>query len=227
MPACPESNSGCFSASGSDWRHLIKGGDVMKISRALKVVLTVVAVAAAFGCDLRMGRPEAAETVIREDVANMKTATFGAGCFWGVEAAFRKIEGVVATQVGYTGGTKEDPTYQQVCRDRTGHAEAVEVTYDPSKVSYDDLLDVFWAIHDPTQLDRQGPDYGSQYRSAIFFHDAEQETLARASKERLVESGRFKKPMATEIVPALEFYRAEEYHQQYYEKRGGGACLIR
>ena len=199
----------------------------MNMLRVFKVVVPVVAAAAAFGCGLTSGRPEAAETVTREDVEIMKTATFGAGCFWGVEAAFRKVEGVVSTQVGYTGGSKEDPTYHEVCTDRTGHAEAVEVTYDPSKISYDELLEIFWAIHDPTQLNRQGPDYGSQYRSAIFFHDAEQETLARASMKRLNVSGRFKRPVATEIVPASEFYRAEEYHQQYYEKRGGGACPIR
>ncbi len=127
----------------------------------------------------------------------MNKATFAAGCFWGVEAEFRRVDGVTATRVGYTGGTLENPTYRDVCSDRTGHAEAVEVTYDPDRVSYDDLLNVFWENHDPTQLNRQGPDYGSQYRSAIFYHDPEQEAAARASKERLERSGKFRRPIVT------------------------------
>src|SRR5215217_7741214 len=143
-------------------------------------------------------------------------ATFGAGCFWEVEAAFRKIEGVVSTSVGYSGGTSENPTYKDVCTGQTGHAEVVEVEYDPSRVSYEELLEVFWENHDPTSLNRQGPDVGTQYRSAIFFHTPEQEAAARASKERA--QGRFKKPIVTEIKPASEFYRAEEYHQRYFEK---------
>jgi peptide-methionine (S)-S-oxide reductase len=150
----------------------------------------------------------------------MKTATFAAGCFWGIEAAFRRVPGVTATAVGYTGGTTAEPTYRQVCSDTTGHAEAVQVTYDPGKVSYEQLLELFWQIHDPTQVNRQGPDFGSQYRTAIFFHDAEQEAAARASKERLTASGRYRRPIATEIVPAATFWRAEDYHQQYFEKRG-------
>ena len=154
-------------------------------------------------------------------------ATFAAGCFWGVEAAFRQVEGVRSTAVGYTGGTLENPTYRDVCTDKTGHAEAVEVTYDPSKVSYDDLLRVFWQLHDPTTLNRQGPDVGTQYRSAIFFHDAEQEAAAKASKEALQKSGPHKKPIVTEIVPASEFWPAEEYHQQYLEKRGLAHCTIK
>ena len=156
----------------------------------------------------------------------MAIATFAAGCFWGVEAAFRQVPGVTATRVGYTGGTTTNPTYKQVCTDRTGHAEAVEVSYDPARVSYDDLLRVFWETHDPTQRNRQGPDIGTQYRSAIFYHDAEQEAAARASKERLERSGVHKRPIVTEIVPAQTFYQAEDYHQQYLEKRGLATCRI-
>lgn len=156
----------------------------------------------------------------------MHKATFAAGCFWGVEAAFRQLQGVTATRVGYTGGRFENPTYRDVCSDRTGHAEAVEVTYDPARVSYDDLLAVFWENHDPTTLNRQGPDVGTQYRSAIFVHDAEQETAARASKERLEREGRYRRPIVTEIVLAPTFYPAEEYHQQYLEKRGLATCHI-
>src|SRR5208282_1643606 len=158
--------------------------------------------------------------------SRMEKATFAAGCFWGVEAAFRQLKGVVATTVGYTGGTLKDPTYQDVCTDRTGHAEAVQVEYDPSQVSYDDLLSAFWENHDPTQLNRQGPDFGTQYRSAIFFHDAQQEAAARASKGKLESSGRYKRPIVTQIVPAAEFYPAEEYHQQYLEKRGLAHCHL-
>ncbi|PYU90301.1 MAG: peptide-methionine (S)-S-oxide reductase [Acidobacteria bacterium] len=154
-------------------------------------------------------------------------ATFAAGCFWGVEAAFRQVEGVKSTAVGYIGGTLENPTYRDVCTDQTGHAEAVEVTYDPSKVSYDDLLNVFWQLHDPTTLNRQGPDVGTQYRSAIFFHNAEQEAAAKSSKEALQKSGTYKKPIVTEIVPASEFWPAEEYHRQYLEKRGLAHCTIK
>jgi peptide-methionine (S)-S-oxide reductase len=150
----------------------------------------------------------------------METATFAAGCFWGVEAAFRKVPGVVETTVGYTGGHTENPTYEEVCSDRTGHAEAVRIEFDPEQVSYEQLLEVFWNIHDPTTPNRQGPDVGSQYRSAIFYHTPEQEAAARASKEKLERSGHFANPIVTEIVPAAEFYPAEEYHQRYYEKEG-------
>jgi peptide-methionine (S)-S-oxide reductase len=155
---------------------------------------------------------------------HMEQATFAAGCFWGAEDAFRKLPGVKETAVGYTGGRFENPTYRDVCSDRTGHAEAVEVTFDPKEVSYEQLLDVFWENHDPTTLNRQGPDVGSQYRSAIFTHSPEQEAAARASKERLGVSGRYSRPIVTEIVPAPTFYRAEEYHQQYFEKRGISHC---
>ncbi|HMH05977.1 MAG TPA: peptide-methionine (S)-S-oxide reductase MsrA [Terriglobales bacterium] len=157
----------------------------------------------------------------------MAKATFAAGCFWGVEATFRQLPGVTATRVGYTGGEFPHPSYKDVCSDRTGHAEAVEVEYDPAKLSYGKLLEVFWENHDPTQLNRQGPDTGSQYRSAIFFHDAEQETEARASKQQLGQSGAFKKPIVTQIVPAVTFHPAEDYHQQYLEKRGLATCHIK
>ena len=150
----------------------------------------------------------------------MEKATFGAGCFWGVEAAFRKIRGVHATAVGYSGGGLESPTYEDVCSGTTGHAEVVQVEYDPSELSYDGLLEVFWSCHDPTTPNRQGPDVGTQYRSAIFFHTPEQQAAASASKERLERSGRYRRPIVTEITPASPFYRAEEYHQRYNEKRG-------
>jgi peptide-methionine (S)-S-oxide reductase len=148
----------------------------------------------------------------------MSIATFAAGCFWGVEAAFRRVPGVTDVTVGYTGGQTEAPSYEQVCTGRTGHAEAVRVAYDPERVSYDELLAVFWDIHDPTQHNRQGPDVGPQYRSAIFYHDAEQEAAARASREQV--QARFSRPIATEITPASAFYPAEAYHQRYLEKRG-------
>ncbi len=154
----------------------------------------------------------------------MAKATFGAGCFWGVEAAFRQVTGVTSAAVGYLGGTLKNPTYHDVCTGKTGHAEVVQLEYDPSQVSYDELLNVFWSLHDPTTLNRQGPDVGTQYRSAIFFHNAEQEAVAKASKEKLQSSGRYKRDIVTEMTPASEFYRAEEYHQQYIEKRGQASC---
>ena len=154
----------------------------------------------------------------------MAIATFAAGCFWGVEDAFRGVKGVKSTTVGYTGGHTKNPTYKEVCSHTTGHAEAVEVDFDPKQVSYQKLLDLFWEIHDPTQLNRQGPDVGTQYRSASFYHDAEQEAAARASKAAQEKSGKFHGPVVTEIAPAPEFYRAEDYHQQYFEKRGVKSC---
>ena len=154
----------------------------------------------------------------------MQKAIFGAGCFWGVEAAFRCVEDVVETAVGYMGGTFEHPTYEDVCTDLTGHAEVVEVVYDPSQVSYDELLNVFWSIHDPTTRNRQGPDVGTQYRSVIFYHNAEQEAAARASKEKLQQSGKYKREIVTGIKPATTFWRAEEYHQRYFEKHGMSPC---
>ena len=155
-----------------------------------------------------------------------RKATFAAGCFWGVEAAFREVEGVVSTSVGYTGGSIENPTYENVCTGLTGHAEAVEVVYHPEVVSFDELLDFFWSIHDPTTENRQGPDVGSQYRSAIFYHDREQEAAARAKMEKLQRSGLYRGEIVTEIVPASEFYRAEEYHQRYFEKHGRRGCRL-
>ena len=156
----------------------------------------------------------------------MKKATFGAGCFWGVELAFRKVEGVSDAAVGYAGGQLPAPTYRDVCSGKTGHAEVVDVDYDPEKVSYRQLLEVFWANHDPTTPNRQGPDIGTQYRSVIFTHDAEQQTEALASKAENEAGGRFRRPIVTEITPAGTFYRAEEYHQRYLEKNGRGGCSI-
>jgi peptide-methionine (S)-S-oxide reductase len=156
-----------------------------------------------------------------------EVATFAAGCFWGVEATFRKVKGVKYTQVGYTGGDYPDPTYRDVCGGQTGHAEAVEIIFDPAVVTYDKLLELFWNMHDPTAFNRQGPDIGSQYRSAIFYHNEEQRNAALASKINLQMSGRYKTGIVTEIVPAGTFYRAEEYHQQYIEKSGrSGGCPI-
>jgi peptide-methionine (S)-S-oxide reductase len=157
----------------------------------------------------------------------MAKATFAAGCFWGVEATFRQIPGVISTRVGYIGGKTENPTYKEVCTDGTGHAEAVEVDYDPPKVKYADLLKVFWENHDPTQLNRQGPDWGTQYRSAIFYHSPEQAAEAKASKESLDKAHVYSKPIVTQIVPAVTFFPAEDYHQQYLEKRGLASCHIK
>lgn len=150
-------------------------------------------------------------------------ATFGAGCFWGIEEAFAQVPGVVDTAVGFAGGTLENPSYKDVCTDRTGHAEVVELSFDPSRVTYEQLLDTFWDLHDPTTPNRQGPDVGTQYRSVIFFHSPEQQAAAQASKEKQQASGRYKRPIVTEIKPAPKFYRAEEYHQRYVEKKHVGA----
>lgn len=163
----------------------------------------------------------------KEGDVKMEKATFGAGCFWGVEATFRQVKGVVATTVGYCGGSFDNPKYEDVCTDQTGHAEVVEVEYDPAMVSYEHLLDVFWSNHDPTTRNRQGPDIGTQYRSVIFYHTPEQKAAAIAAKERLAKSGKYKRPLVTEIVPASTFWRAEDYHQQYLEKRGLSSCHIR
>jgi peptide-methionine (S)-S-oxide reductase len=153
-------------------------------------------------------------------------ATFAAGCFWGVEAKFRMIPGVVDAVVGYSNGHTKNPTYKDVCTDETGHAEVVQVTFDPAQVSYEKLLEAFWMLHDPTQMNRQGPDSGTQYRSAIFIHSPEQEAAAKKSKATLEASGKFRRPIATEITQAGTFYRAEEYHQRYLEKRGAASCHI-
>ncbi len=161
---------------------------------------------------------------IGEKPAQLEKATFGAGCFWGVEATFRQKPGVWRTLVGYSGGQTDNPTYKEVCADNTGHAEVVQVEYDPTKVKYEELLQIFWENHNPTTLDRQGPDVGSQYRSAVFFHNDEQKQLAEKSKQELSASGKWSKPVVTEITPAKPFYEAEDYHQQYLEKRGMSSC---
>ena len=156
----------------------------------------------------------------------MEKATFAAGCFWGVESAFRSAKGVTDAQVGYTGGTTKNPTYRDVCGGDTGHAEAVEVTFDPAKISYEQLLKLFWDMHNPTTPNRQGPDVGSQYRSAVFFHTPDQKATALAVKEQLEKAGKYKAPIVTQIAPAATFYRAEEYHQRYNEKNGLSSCHI-
>ena len=156
----------------------------------------------------------------------MERATFGAGCFWGVESFFRQVPGVIDAVVGYAGGSVANPTYKQVCSDRTGHAEVVEVSFNPAQVSYEKLVDIFFANHDPTQLNRQGPDLGTQYRSVIFTHGPEQERIAREKKESLARSGRFRRPVVTAIEPAPAFWRAEEYHQRYFEKNGLPSCHV-
>ena len=156
----------------------------------------------------------------------MEKATFGAGCFWGVEARFQQVPGVIETAVGYEGGSLENPTYKDVCTDRTGHAEVVELTFDPQKVSYKALLDLFFELHDPTQVNRQGPDWGTQYRTVIFFHSPEQEATAKGAIAGLDASHQYAKPIATQVVPAGTFWRAEEYHQKYLEKRGAVSCHI-
>jgi len=161
-----------------------------------------------------------------EAVVSTEKAVFAAGCFWGVEEAFRRIPGVIDTQVGYTGGKTANPTYKEVCTGTTGHAEAVEVVFDPAQVPYQKLVEFFFRMHDPTQVDRQGPDTGTQYRSAVFYHSPEQKTAAEAVRTALDKSGKYKKPVATQILPAAPFYRAEEVHQRYFEKNGGPACHI-
>jgi peptide-methionine (S)-S-oxide reductase len=155
---------------------------------------------------------------------NLQMATFAAGCFWGVEEAFTKTKGVKSTRVGYIGGNLPNPTYEDVCTDRTGHAEALQVKYDPKEISYEELLDLFWSIHNPTTKNRQGPDIGSQYRSIIFYHTSEQERIAKKSKQELDDSNKFQNKIVTEIEPASTFYPAEDYHQKYYQKIGGGSC---
>ena len=159
-------------------------------------------------------------------VPKREVAMFGAGCFWGVEATFRKVPGVLDTAVGYSGGHTKNPTYKQVCTDKTGHAEVIRIGFDPAKVSYEQLLEVFWANHDPTTVNRQGPDVGTQYRSVVFFFSPEQETAAKAVKAELVKAKRFRRPIVTQIVPAGEFWPAEEYHQRYLEKKGLDSCHI-
>jgi len=157
---------------------------------------------------------------------NLETATFGAGCFWGAEDAFLKVNGVKNTAGGYMGGTLPNPTYKDVCTDKTGYGEVAQAQYDSAVVSYEELLQKFWEIHDPTQINQQGPDHGTQYRSVIFFRTPEQKLTAQASKEALQKSGKYKEPIVTALEPASTFYRAEEYHQRYFEKNGGGICHV-
>ncbi len=172
-----------------------------------------------------MGGFGAAQTKIKVEMKQEK-AVLSAGCFWGVEAKLQQLQGVISTRVGYTGGNLSHPTYEDVCTDQTGHAEAVEVLFDPEKISYDKILEYFWEIHDPTTMNRQGPDKGTQYRSAIFYQNSEQKKIAEQLKERLIRSGKYQKPIVTEIVPAREFYPAEEYHQKYYGKHPNLHCGI-
>ena len=204
----------------------------MRSRRVLCVPMLCVGLAAWSGCDdATRVVPTLAETPTPKgtnvDQPSVEKATFAAGCFWGVEAAFRQVPGVVRTAVGYTGGTIAEPTYKAVCTDTTGHAEAVLVEFDPAKVSYERLLDVFWKIHDPTTLNRQGPDVGTQYRSAVFYHTPEQQAAVLQSKQTLEQSGKFGGKIVTRIVPAARFWPAEEYHQRYLEKRGLSQCHIR
>jgi len=168
----------------------------------------------------------ASQTFPLDDHAMTEKATFGAGCFWGVENTFRQVKGVTNASVGYAGGGKDNPTYEDVCTDKTGHAEVVEVEYDPALVSYDQLLDVFWSNHNPTTMNRQGPDIGTQYRSVIFYHSPEQKAAAEASKQNVDQGGKFKRPIVTQIEPAPKFWRAEEYHQRYLEKHGRAHCAV-
>jgi peptide-methionine (S)-S-oxide reductase len=197
--------------------------DVMVLKRFENAMLVGFVVGAALvgGCD-RQQRDNPGH-VKMNDTAQSE-AVFAAGCFWGVEAAFGGVEGVIDTKVGFIGGTVANPTYKQVCRTDTGHAEGVHVIFDPSVVSYEQLLDVFWSCHNPTTINRQGPDVGSQYRSAIFCYSPAQQNLAKASRDAMQNSGKFSGTIVTEIVDASEFYLAEEYHQRYFEKNGGGAC---
>jgi peptide-methionine (S)-S-oxide reductase len=168
----------------------------------------------------------ASNEVQRSNTVAIEKATFGAGCFWGVEARFGEIPGVLDTAVGYEGGELEHPTYKEVCTDRTGHAEVVQVTFDPSRVSYETLLDAFFSLHDPTQLNRQGPDWGTQYRSVVFAESEEQAAAAKAKIAELSATGSFRKPIVTQVAPATTFWKAEEYHQKYLEKRGMVSCHI-
>ena len=175
---------------------------------------------------LRTERCEPPRTAHQEEVMDAEKATFAAGCFWGIEETFRQVEGVTGTAVGYTGGHSDNPTYEGVCSGRTGHAEAVQVEFNPQKVSYEELLKVFWDCHDPTTPDRQGWDMGTQYRSAIFYHTPEQKEAAEESMRQLQESGEYDAPIVTQIVPAATFWRAEEYHQRYLQKRGAAGCRL-
>lgn len=189
------------------------------------LVSLIVCLAACRPKPLALQTAQAAEKH-EEKTTTMQTATFAAGCFWGVEAAFRKLPGVINAAVGYCGGALDRPTYQDVCTDKTGHAEAVQIDFDPQKITYEQLLDAFFHLHDPTTLNRQGPDFGTQYRSVIFYHSPEQQAAAEAAKAKLGRSGKYSRPIVTQIVPAVTFWRAEEYHQRYLEKRGLSSCGV-
>src|ERR687887_1601241 len=215
---CACERRGDRRGDGHDVRDGSEGGDVLQLRRPPRPPFSRRPTADGAALLHQFGSTQSGGGIVE------KKATFGAGCFWGVEAAFRQLEGVTRTRVGYTGGTLENPTYEDVCSHTTGHAEVVEVTYDPEQVSYERLLEVFWGKHDPTQLNRQGWDIGDQYRSVIFFHDEEQRAAAEGSKAELDASGRYRKPIVTVIEPAQTFFRAEEYHQQYLEKRGRATC---
>lgn len=191
----------------------------------MKSIQVVLAVAAILACGTGQSK-QAQLTEPKELPMITDTATFAAGCFWGVQAEFDKVKGVVQTTVGYSGGHTQNPTYRDVCSDTTGHAESAEIVFDPSVVTYDQLLDKFWAMHDPTTPNQQGPDVGSQYRSVIFYHSPAQESAAVASKDKLEKARKYRRPIVTEIVPAATFWRAEEYHQKYFQKHGGGSCHI-
>jgi peptide-methionine (S)-S-oxide reductase len=191
----------------------------------MRFIQVVLAVGAFLACGAAKTE-QSGITQPKELPMSTDTATFAAGCFWGVQAEFDKVKGVVQTTVGYTGGRTEKPTYNDVCSDATGHAEALQVVFDPAVVTYEQLLDKFWSMHDPTTLNRQGPDFGSQYRSAIFFHSPEQQAAVNALKEKLEKARRFRRPIVTQIVPAATFWPAEEYHQKYFKKHGGGSCHI-
>ena len=199
--------------------------DTLGCRQAMATAMACMGLAAVLAGDQPAAGPQAVAPAAGRDGADeTQRATFAAGCFWGVEAAFRQIDGVISTRVGYTGGRTPHPTYRQVCSRSTGHAEAVDLHFDPRKVTYEQLLAVFWDCHDPTQRNHQGPDYGSQYRSAIFFHGPGQGAEAKASREALQSSGRYRSPIATQIVPAKTFWPAEEYHQSYLRKRGLNKC---
>lgn len=209
----------------------------MKVSIFIICGLVLGVAVAALSQTAEVGRVSGADILRREthhrrggsemtETKNLETATFAAGCFWGVEETFRHLKGVKDTVVGYTGGNYERPSYKMVCTGTTGHAEALQVTFDPSEISYDDLLQVFWENHDPTTLNRQGPDVGEQYRSAIFTHTPEQAAKAEESKRRLEQGGVFRRPIVTQIVPASTFWPAEDYHQQYLEKNGLASCRL-
>ena len=208
-------------------RRITVGTDAMQVTWGAILIAVILGLPAAAPAESSVDLNESAQAATtREGHTTMQKATFAAGCFWGVEAAFRQVKGVTSTTVGYTGGTFKNPTYEDVCQHKTGHAESVEVEYDPGQVSYDELLEVFWKIHNPTTKNRQGPDVGSQYRSVIFYHTPAQQASAEASKARQERSKRYKAPIVTEIATAPTFYRAEEYHQQYAEKHGGAQCPL-